>query len=248
MSKMAVIIVAAGSGKRFGGNESKIFAKLDNQPLFLRAVQLFVNRDDVSQTILVVAPSELEQMKSKFGANLGFMGVKLVGGGAERHDSVANGLAAVNDDAEFIAVHDAARVCIAYEWIGTIFAAAIKTGAAVPVIPVTSTLKRMAPDKTLSETVLRDGLFMAQTPQIFRADVLKAAYAGLDDIKLHEGKPITDDAQLVSASGFPVTAVEGDSRNIKITTRGDLTLAGAILKCLPQKPISRGGVFEEARW
>lgn len=248
MSKMAVIVVAAGSGKRFGGNESKIFAKLDNQPLFLRAVQLFVNREDVCQTILVVSPADMDQMKSKFGANLGFMGVKLVSGGAERHDSVANGLAAVNEDVEYVAVHDAARVCVAYEWIDTIFAAAQQSGAAVPVVPVTSTLKRVAADKTLSETVQRDGLYMAQTPQIFRRDVIRAAYAGLAELKKQEGKPITDDAQLVSASGFPVTAVDGDARNIKITTRGDLTLAGAILKCLPQKPVARGGVFEEARW
>src|SRR5262245_56168180 len=140
MSKMSVIVLAAGSGKRFGGNENKIFAKIDNQPLFLRALQLFINREDVAQTILVVAPDMLEHMKTKFGANLGFMGVKLVGGGKERYDSVARGLEAVTADAPFIAVHDAARVCVAAEWIDSILAAAIKSGAAIPVVPITSTL------------------------------------------------------------------------------------------------------------
>src|SRR2546425_8573444 len=142
MSKMSAIVVAGGSGKRFGGGENKIFAKIDSQPVFLRALQLFVNREDVCQTILVVAPSEMQMMKAKFGANLGFMGVKLVDGGGERHVSVANGLAQVSEDAEFVAIHDAVRVCVAAEWIDAIFAAAEKSGAAVPVLPVTSTLKR----------------------------------------------------------------------------------------------------------
>jgi len=248
MSKMSVIVVAAGGGKRFGGNENKVFAKLDGQPIFLRALQLFINREDVCQTILVVSPSEMPQMKSKFGANLGFMGVKLVEGGAERHESVANGLAHVSDDAEFVAVHDAVRVCVAADWIDAVFAAAVKTGAAAPVISVTSTLKRVGADKVIGATVPREGLYMAQTPQIFRKDVLKAAYAGISEIKQSEQSPITDDAQLVTESGYPVTAVEGDARNIKITTRGDLTLAAALLKALPQKVVSRSGAFEEAQW
>jgi len=248
MAKFSVIVVAGGGGKRFGGNENKIFAKIDNQPIFLRALQLFVNREDVGQTILVVAPSEMDQMKAKFGANLGFMGVQLVNGGGERFESVANGLAQVSDDAEFVAVHDAVRVCVAAEWIDAIFAAAAKSGAACPVVPVTSTLKRVGADHLVGATVSREGLYMAQTPQVFRKDVLKAAYSGLDQLRKSESVPITDDAQLVTASGYPVTAVEGDVRNIKITTRGDITLAGSILRSLPQKPVARTGAFDEARW
>lgn len=247
MAKMSVLVLAAGSGKRFGGNESKIFARLDNQPLFIRALQLFVNREDVAQTILVVSPREFDQMKTKYGANLGFMGVQLVAGGDERFHSVANGLAVINDDAEYVAVHDAARVCVAAEWIDAIFAAAQKSGAAAPVIPVTSTLKRVGPDHTIGETVPRDGLYMSQTPQIFRRDVLTKAYEWLKN-RAADLPPVTDDAQLVTESGGIVTAVEGDARNIKITTRGDLVLAGAVLKALPQRPVSRRGAFEEAQW
>ncbi|GJQ26167.1 MAG: 2-C-methyl-D-erythritol 4-phosphate cytidylyltransferase [Phycisphaerae bacterium] len=247
MVKMSVLVLAAGSGKRFGGIESKIFARLDNQPLFLRALQLFVNREDVAQTILVVSPRDLDQMKSKYGANLGFMGVQLVAGGDERFHSVANGLAAINDDAEYVAVHDAARVCVAAEWIDAIFAAAQKSGAAAPVIPVTSTLKRVGPDHLIGETVPRDGLYMSQTPQIFRRSILVKAYEWLKN-RPADRPPVTDDAQLVTESGGAVTAVEGDARNIKITTRGDLVLAGAVLKALPQRPVSRRGAFEEAQW
>lgn len=247
MAKFSVIVAAAGSGERFDGNENKIFAKLDGQPLFLRALQLFVNREDVCQTLLVVSPGDMDQMKSKFGANLGFMGVKLVEGGAERYVSVANGLAEVSDAAEYVAVHDAARVCVAAEWIDAVFEAAEKHGAAAPVIPVTSTLKRLAADRTIGETVPREGLHMAQTPQVFRKDMLQDAYAKLEADGPGDG-PITDDAQIVAAAGHKVAAVKGDARNIKITIKSDLGLAGAVLKALPQRKVSRQGAFDEAQW
>jgi len=97
MAKVAVIIVAAGKGERFNGKENKILAKLDNRPLFLRSVEQFVNRDDVCQTILVVSRADEEQVKEKYGANLGFLGVQRATGGATRADSVAAGLAAVRE-------------------------------------------------------------------------------------------------------------------------------------------------------
>jgi len=246
MSKFSAIVLAAGSGERFGGRENKIFATLDGQALFLRALQLFVNREDVCQTLLVVSPADMPVMKEKYGPNLGFMGVTLVAGGRERADSVANGLAAVAVEAEFVAVHDAARVCVAEAWIDAVFDAARKSGAAIPAIPVTSALKRVKPDGTLGESVAREGLYMAQTPQAFRKSVLRKAYEGRS-AEQQKG-PIHDDAQLVSATGQAVTVVEGDPRNIKITTRGDLPLAGAILKALPQKTVSKRGAFEEAQW
>jgi len=242
MAKFSVIVVAAGSGERFGGKENKIFAKVDGQPCFLRALQLFVNRDDVNETLLVVAPNDIDHMKSKFGANIGFMGVKLVEGGHQRHESVARGLAAVADDAEFVAVHDAVRVCVAESWIDDIFQAAAKNGSAVPVVPITATIKRV--DKNIvGDTVPRDGLYLSQTPQAFRKDILEKAYANLPD-----GDAITDDAQLVTAAGEKAHAVKGDARNIKITTPDDLKLAGAIVKILPQKSKAKLGAFDEAQW
>jgi len=109
MAKYAVIVVAAGKSERFEGKEKKIFAKISDRPLFIRTLEHFINREDVCQTILVVASEDMNQMKEKYAANLGFMGVKLVEGGPERADSVANGLAAVQADAEYVAIHDAAR-------------------------------------------------------------------------------------------------------------------------------------------
>jgi 2-C-methyl-D-erythritol 4-phosphate cytidylyltransferase len=245
---MAAIVVGAGKSERFGGNESKIFAKIDNQPLFIRALQLFINREDVCQTIFVVGPHDAEYMKSKFGANLGFMGVKLAIGGANRCQSVANGLKVVSEEAKFIAVHDSARVCVAEQWIDAIFDAARKSGAAAPVVPVTSTLKKIGADRTIGQTVPRDGLYMAQTPQIFKKEILTEAYDNFADKFAGPETPFTDDAQLVTEAGHPVLAVDGDARNIKITAHGDLSVAAALIKTLPQKPINKRGAFEEAQW
>ncbi len=245
MADFSVIVVAAGKGERFGDKQNKIFAKIGEQPLFLMAVQLFCNREDVRETILVVSPDDAETVKSQYGANLGFMGVKLVEGGAERHDSVRNGLTAVSEDAKFVAVHDAVRVCVAEPWIDAIFEAARKQNCVVPTTPVTSTIKRVGDDRIVGETVPREGLYLAQTPQVFARPAFVDAYAQLKD---DSAKTITDDAQVLALAGYPVTAIDGDARNIKITTKADLALAKALIKTLPQKSVSSRGVFEEAQW
>ena len=245
MAKVAVIVVGAGKGTRFGGNEKKIFAKVDGQPLFLRSIQLFVNRDDVCQTIIVAAPEDEGQVREKYGANLGFMGVKMVVGGATRPDSVANGLAVVREDAELIAVHDAARPCTTEEMIDTVFAEAAKTGAAILAAPLRGTIKRVSDSKVIDETVSRQGLWEAQTPQVFRRDVSLSAYEKRAEF---QGE-LTDDAQLVEAMGHPVAVVECDFTNLKVTTRGDLTLASTVVKFRPKpKPKGSLGAFEEAQW
>ncbi|HWL94754.1 MAG TPA: 2-C-methyl-D-erythritol 4-phosphate cytidylyltransferase [Phycisphaerae bacterium] len=248
MPKFAAIIVAAGKGERFADKENKIFTKLGDQAVFLKAVQLFCNREDVCQTILVVAKDDMEKMKTQYGANIGFMGVQLIEGGAERHESVAKGLAAVSDEAEFVAVHDAVRVCLAEQWIDAIFESAARFGSAVPITPITATIKRIGEDNVVGDTVPREGLYLAQTPQVFRRKMIVEAYAKLTAGEILGGQKPTDDAQVVQAAGMDATAIDGDPRNVKITTQGDLVLAGAILKTLPAKPASRRGAFEEAQW
>lgn len=245
MARVAVIIVAAGKSERFGGNEKKIFAKVDNQPLFLKSIGQFINRDDVAQVILVIAPEDEEEVKRKYGANLGFMGVKLVIGGAQRPDSVQNGLAVVPEDAELIAVHDAARPCVSEAMVDAVFKEAAASGAAILAAPLRGTIKRVSEAKVIDETISREGLWEAQTPQVFRRDVILGAYARRSEF---EGR-LTDDAQLVEAVGHPVTIAESDFTNLKITTRPDITLANSILKTRPQpKPKGPLGAFEEARW
>jgi 2-C-methyl-D-erythritol 4-phosphate cytidylyltransferase len=245
MAKVAVIIVAAGKGERFdGGKENKVFAKIDGRPLFLRSVEQFVNRDDVCQTLLVISPADEEQVREKYGANLGFLGVQRVTGGPRRCDSVANGLAAVREDADLVAIHDAARPCVSIEMVDRVFAEAGKTGAAILAAPLRGTIKKASGAGVIDETVSREGLWEAQTPQVFRRSVILEAY---------EKRPAdlepTDDAQLVEITGFPVSLVESDFSNLKITVPADLNLAGAVLKTRP-KPRPKGPLapFEEAQW
>ena len=244
MAKFSVIITAAGKGERYGGKQNKVFAKFKDRALFIRAIELFVNRDDVCQTILAVSPSDAQYVKDQYGPNLGFMGVTLVEGGAYRWQTVANGLKAVNEEAEFVAVHDATLICTTLEMIDRVFAEATKSGAAILAAPLSGTIKRVSGAGVVDETVSREGLFEAQTPQVFRKEVLRAAYAALT-----EGTEATDDAEIVSASGHDVTVVDCDMRNMKITYPGDLALAGAIIKSRPKPKAARPrGPFEEAQW
>lgn len=243
MSAFSVIIPAAGRSERFGGAEKKTMAKLDGRPVFLRTVEHFIRRPDVVQTVLVVAPEDYDGVKSSFGANLGFMGVQLVQGGARRCDSVAAALKGLSDRAEYVAVHDAARPCVTAEWIDAVFAEAVKTGAAILATPVTGTLKKVSAARVIEQTVPRADLYEAQTPQVFRKDVMLKAYE-----KLPAGDDVTDDSQLVERSGHAVAVVVSDASNLKITSRGDLTLAAAILKARPAKAAPRMGAFEEAQW
>ncbi len=244
MAKFSVIIAAAGKGERYGGKGNKVFAKLKDRPLFIRAIELFVNRDDVCQTILAVSPSDAQYVKDQYGPNLGFMGVTLVEGGEQRWQTVANALEAVSEEADFVAVHDAARICTNSEMIDRVFAEATKSGAAILAAPLSGTIKRVSGAGVIDETVCREGLFEAQTPQVFRKDTLVAAYA-----EVPEGTEATDDAEIVCASGHDVTVVDCDMSNVKITYPGDLALAGAIIKSRPKPKVSRPrGPFEEAQW
>jgi 2-C-methyl-D-erythritol 4-phosphate cytidylyltransferase len=134
-----------------------------------------------------------------------------------------------------VAVHDAARPCLTPELIESVFAAAVQHGAALPGLPVGETLKRVGQDHKTVETVSRAGLYTAQTPQVFRRDLIVRAYEN----RPRQGSAITDDAQLVEALGESCHMVEGSPWNIKITARDDLRLAAAILQAMP-KPKREG--------
>jgi 2-C-methyl-D-erythritol 4-phosphate cytidylyltransferase len=246
MAKFAVILPAAGQSARFRDKEKKPFALLDGRAVWLRSAELFVTRSDVCQCIIVVAKADQETFRRRYGPNMAFMNVQIADGGSERFESVANALALVKPEADLVAIHDAVRPCLSDELIGAVFAKAEKTGAALLAVPMADTLKRVDSQNLVKETLPRQGLWQAQTPQVFRRDWLVGAYA--DRGKL--GKDITDDAQLVEAAGHPVHVVEGASSNVKITTRGDLLLAEAVLKSRP-KPKPSGPIHpfaEEEMW
>jgi 2-C-methyl-D-erythritol 4-phosphate cytidylyltransferase len=229
MASFAVIVPAAGQSSRFGDSRrKKPFIELKGRPVWVRAVEVFSNRDDVKQLLIVVSPEDIDFFKEKFQANLAFMAVEIVAGGKQRADSVKNALARVKADIDFVAVHDAARPLMVKQWIDKVFTAAEQSGAAIPATPISSTIKRVENGRIV-ETVPRDKLWAAQTPQVFRRQLLLDAYSRWD------GSEATDEANLVERIGHPVTIVEGSPLNIKITTQEDFKMAEALLGVLPQE-------------
>jgi 2-C-methyl-D-erythritol 4-phosphate cytidylyltransferase len=246
MASVAVIIPAAGRSSRYGGKEKKPFVSLDGRPVWLRAAELFWTRDEVTKVYVVVAPGDREEFRRRFTHLIAFANAEVVDGGAERFDSVANALARVPESVDLVAVHDAVRPVTPTAVVDAVVAAAAKHGAAVPGLPVADTLKRVDPAAgRVVETVPREGLWQAQTPQVFRRDWLAEAYAKRAELKT----PVTDDAQLVEAAGHPVVVVPGSPENFKITTKDDLALAEAVLKSRKSKPSGPAlGFGEEAKW
>jgi len=168
--------------------------------------------------------------RRRYTANIAFMNVQLALGGAERFESVDNALALIKSEIDFIAIHDAARPCVSEEQINLVFSEAALNGAAILAAPIHDTIKRADAQRRILATEPRQGLWLAQTPQVFRRDWLLAAYAGRAKL----GTDITDDAQLVEAAGHPVHVVESSPLNVKITTKNDLFLAEAVLKSRPK--------------
>ena len=234
MASFAVILAAAGKSSRFNDQHyKKPFAPLAGKAVWLHSAEKFLSRNDVKQLIIVVSPEDLEEFRSKFGANVAILGLDIVVGGNERSDSVQNALEKVNEDIDFVAVHDAARPCFVNEWIDPVFSTAEKSGAAILAVPVTGTLKRSGDGHSIDETVSRNNLWQAQTPQVFRKDVLVDAYAKRGSLKP------TDEAQAVESNGQTVSIVRGSAMNVKVTTKEDLRIAEQMLKALP-KPKLKG--------
>ena len=244
MSRVAVILPAAGNSTRFGGEVKKPFVTLDGKPVWHRALDLFARRPDVAGVYLVLSPDALAEFREKYGVMLGFTyeGVTLVAGGAERFESVANALRLVPDDVDLVAVHDAVRCLTPATVIDAVFAAAAAHGGALAAVPVADTLKRVdLGTGRVAGTVPRANLWQAQTPQCFRRDWLLDAYARRGGF----AGAITDDAQLMEAAGRPVVVVPGSPSNFKITTPADFALAEALLRPAPPPPAPARRPFDE---
>ncbi len=248
MVRFAVILPAAGRSTRFGDpKQKKIYAELEGRAVWLRAVEPFVNRDDVGQIIVVIAAEDRELFERRFRASVAFLNIKVIDGGAERSDSVAKALEVVDPTCEFVAIHDAARPCLTPELIDSVFRAAGTHGAALLAIPAADTIKKVGADRLTIETIDRSGVYLAQTPQVFRREWLLTAYANRSRL----GPTVTDDTQLVEAVGHPCAVVDGSPLNLKITSQADLRLASAVLQALP-KPKRDGPAHpfadEQAMW
>src|SRR5262249_24081000 len=151
--------------------QKKIYAELDGRAVWLRAVEPFVNRDDVLQIIIAIAGEDRELFERRYRASVAFMNIAVVEGGAERSDTVARALERIEPSCDFIAVHDAARPCLSTPLVDAVFEAAVTHGAALLASPVAETLKRADAGFT-AETVSRERLYLAQTPQVFERNLL----------------------------------------------------------------------------
>lgn len=245
MKKVAAIICAAGNSSRFGGQRKKPFVEVAGRAAFLRSVELFADREDTVQILVAIAPEDEELFQIKWGANLSFFGAQVCFGGDQRLETVKNVLNKVREDIDLVAIHDAARCCVTADLIDKTITAASKSGAAVPVCPVIDTLKQVRGDR-VEKTIPRSGVFEAQTPQVIDIKTLKEALKSLTPT---QAQAISDDVQLVETLGLPVTAIESDPYNLKITYPRDVLLAESILKSMPKpKPEGPIGPYNEAQW
>lgn len=220
----SAVIVAAGNSRRMQGVD-KVCAELCGSPVILRSIAAFEASTFIDE-IIVVTREELIPIVGRLCADFGIKKVRcIVKGGENRVESVQRGLMHISREAELAAVHDGARPLVSPELIARTVMLAAETGAAIPAVPVKDTIKR-AVGGVICGTPNRAELFAAQTPQIFKADVLKAALTRVTEEKLE----ITDDASAVELLGMSVSIAEGEESNIKITTQADLILAEAILE------------------
>lgn len=219
--KTAAILVAAGSSARMkSGGASKTMMEIGGEPVLSCTLRAFENTACISKIVIVARACDFDaiQKASAFVTKP----LTITEGGKERQDSVSNG-AALCGDAEYIAVHDAARPFITPEEIETVCADAEKYGAATLAVPVKDTIKVAAADGTVCATPERSTLRAIQTPQVFRLSLYKEALC----LAKNAGKQYTDDCQLIEAAGGKVYLTPGDYKNIKITTPEDLLVAEA---------------------
>lgn len=223
--KKYVIIVAGGKGLRMGGEIPKQFLPIGGKPVLMRTVEAFY-QTDAETGIVLVLPKEQQDYWKELCRQYDFrISYTLADGGRTRFHSVQNGLQAVPEEGTdvLIAVHDGVRPFVSSQVIQASFDEAARQGAVVPVLDMVDSVRQLSADGS-SMAVDRSRLKLVQTPQTFRADVLKKAYSQ-DFTEL-----FTDDASVVEASGVSVALVPGNRENIKITTPFDLKIAEALLK------------------
>jgi 2-C-methyl-D-erythritol 4-phosphate cytidylyltransferase len=213
---VAAIVVAAGPGTRLGAGIPKGFVQLAGVPLFVRSLRAILSAPAIAEAIVVAPPEAMAQASALLNSHGPYrIPPQLIAGGAERQDSVRHGLAAVGD-ATLVAIHDGARPFVAPATVAAVIEAARSDGAAIVAIPATDTVKFVDPDHWIESTPPRARTWLAQTPQVFRRELIRAAHARGGD-----GAPVTDDAALVERLGHRVRVVVGSADNRKITTPDD---------------------------
>lgn len=227
MEKLAVIIPAAGSGTRMGSSKPKPFIILGDKQIIWHTINVFLKLDNVIQIIIPTSKEWLGEVeviceslpKSKVHFDV-------IAGGSERQFSIQNGLKFLRDDVDLVAVHDAIRPFIDRDLIKKTCKKASSYGGAIVGVPVKDTIKKVEQNQSIIETPDRNTLWQAQTPQIFRKELLTKAYYSATEEDFFG----TDDASLVERIGGDIKIVKGDRKNLKITYPIDLKIAEMILK------------------
>jgi 2-C-methyl-D-erythritol 4-phosphate cytidylyltransferase len=215
------IVTAAGKGNRFGGN--KALHPLRGRPLLAWAVSNFEKHHSVGEIVVTVPPDQ--ETAARFREICGienFTKVRFVTGGETRYHSVRNAVFSIQDANGILLIHDAARPLLSMTLLESVLEATTQYGAVVPVVPVSETVKEVQKGSVV-RTVSREHLFLAQTPQGFRMDILASAYSKIEDAT------VTDEAMLVELAGYEVHVVSGEKRNIKITEGPDIRIAESFL-------------------
>ncbi|HEY1662699.1 MAG TPA: 2-C-methyl-D-erythritol 4-phosphate cytidylyltransferase [Verrucomicrobiae bacterium] len=220
----AVILVAAGKGTRMGAD--KLFLELAGRPVIAHTWQKFDEAKCIDEIVLVVGEGrqkEFESLAAKYHFKKSF---RVVVGGAERQDSVWNGLEALSPKTQIVAIHDAARPCVREELIAATMGAAEKTGASVAAQPITDTIKETGDGKTILRTLDRSRLWAVQTPQTFRVEIIRRAISTARNKNL----VFTDDTAACELIGQPVQLVLSPAPNPKVTVPGDLPFIELLLR------------------
>ena len=222
LKSCGAVIVAAGSASRMGGID-KVMANLGGEPMILRTVRAFQNCDAVT-SIVIVTREDLIRPISGLCRDMGKV-VAVVAGGSSRQESVHLGLNALPKGTQLAAVHDGARPLVSWQVIDRVVRAANTYGAAAPAIPVKDTIKVVS-GGLVKETPDRSTLMAVQTPQVFDFDLLRGALKKAEE----DGAAVTDDCSAVERTGMKIKIVEGDERNLKVTTPMDLKIAELLLE------------------
>lgn len=225
MQNYDVVIPAAGQGKRMGAGVNKQFLELSGIPLIVHTVRFFEKDEACRRIVLVANPDECQTMERIVEQYDLSKVIAVIKGGKERQNSVYNGLTYFNDHEQIVLVHDGARPFLTNDMVARLVSKASEMGAAVTAVRVKDTIKRVQDGKVI-DTLKREELWSIQTPQAFKLHILKLAYMKAEEAGLIG----TDDASLVEWLGYDVHLIEGDYKNIKLTTPDDLLVAEAIMQ------------------
>jgi 2-C-methyl-D-erythritol 4-phosphate cytidylyltransferase len=224
---VSAIIVAAGQGKRLRGERRKQYLSLEGLPILTRTLTVFEGCSAVHQIILVVPEDDIDYCRENILRPAGLaQKIVLVAGGRRRQDSVFMGLKAVDENCRIVIIHDGVRPFVQNEQLVACIDGAGESGACILGVPAHETLKQVDQNGHIIRTIKRDDVWLAQTPQAFRYDVIRTAH----ERAVAEGFCATDDASLVERMGSAVKIIAGSRNNIKITVREDLDTARWLLE------------------